>query len=164
MSRALVILLLLARCTARPAIDRPAELAACHLISKSGDELARCLVMKYSWRAESAGPAKTTWQWHLDSIRRDHEAQVAAVLAQQAEQRRRTANAQMAAQRRKVTRWVDCILDVSQRPGSSWSPLPCQAWRPTWDELRDYMVARKVADDEIRFLIQAHDASAPKTP
>jgi len=79
-------------------VDRRAELDACRLISKSGDELARCLVMKYSWRAESAGPAKTAFQWELDSIRQAHEAQVAAIIAAQL----RDSEAATAARERRV--------------------------------------------------------------
>jgi len=79
--RCLAALLLLAACGSRP--DRRGELAACQLISKSGDELARCLIMKYSWGADSAAPAKATFQWTLDSIRAEHEKQAAIILAQQ---------------------------------------------------------------------------------
>ena len=63
--------------------DRERELAACELISKSGDALASCLIFKYSWDANTAGPAKMRFQWTLDSIRGEHEQQVAAILAQQ---------------------------------------------------------------------------------
>ncbi len=60
--------LLLVGCgSAATAHDRGAELAACELISSSGDELARCLVMKYDWPADTAGPAKYAWQGHLVS-------------------------------------------------------------------------------------------------
>ncbi len=79
-------MLLFTACTSAKVSDRPSELAACQLISKSGDDLARCLVLKYSWRAESAGPAKYVFQRQLDSIEREHEVQAALVLAQ--EQRR----------------------------------------------------------------------------
>ena len=79
--RYVVLLLLVSACGERP--DRQRELAACQLISKSGDELARCLIMKYSWGADSAGPAKTRFQWILDSIRAEHEKQAAAVLTQE---------------------------------------------------------------------------------
>ena len=79
--RYLILLLLTLACGSRP--DRARELAACRLISESGDELARCLIMKYNWSADSAGPAKTTWQWTLDSIHAEHQAQAAAVLVRQ---------------------------------------------------------------------------------
>ncbi len=79
--RYLILLLLTMACGTRP--DRDRELAACRLITQSGDELARCLIMKYNWGADSAGPAKAAWQWTLDSIRAEHEAQAAAVLARQ---------------------------------------------------------------------------------
>jgi len=79
--RYLILLLLTLACGSRS--DRDRELAACRLISQSGDELARCLIMKYSWGADSAGPAKARWQWTLDSIRAEHDAQAAAVLARQ---------------------------------------------------------------------------------
>lgn len=78
-----VIVLVLAACASPAVVDRRAERDSCELISASGDDLARCLVMKYDWPAESAGPAKFAWQWHLDSLRRDHEAQAATVLAEQ---------------------------------------------------------------------------------
>src|SRR5712664_1928079 len=94
--RYLPILLLAAACGSRP--DRGRELAACQLISKSGDELARCLVMKYSWAADSAGPAKSAFQWELDSIRQAHEAQVAAIIAAQL----RDSEAAAAARERRV--------------------------------------------------------------
>jgi len=64
-------ILLLALACGRP--DRARELAACQLISQSGDQLAECLVMKYSWGPDSAGPAKMSWQAHLDSARRERE-------------------------------------------------------------------------------------------
>lgn len=81
--RAGVAAVLVVACAGELRSDRAAELAACQLISQSGDKLAECLVMKYSWRAESAGPAKTAWQWQLDSIRRDHDTQAARVAGQQ---------------------------------------------------------------------------------
>jgi len=98
-----VTLLLLIACQSS---DRNAELAACQLISKSGDELAHCLVMKYSWRAESAGPAKTAWQWHLDSIRQEHDAQASAVLAQELAARRWRVTSQTKSFRSCVYRYV----------------------------------------------------------
>jgi len=91
--RGLAIVAIVAACTSVPVIDRRAERAACELISPSGNELATCLVMKYDWPAESVGPAKFAWQWHLDSLRRDHEAQANAVLA---EQRRRADSIEVA--------------------------------------------------------------------
>lgn len=78
-------LLLLAAC-GRP--NHAAELAACQLISRSGDELARCLIMKYSWGAESTAAAKAAWQWQLDSIRAEHDAQALAILVEQEKARR----------------------------------------------------------------------------
>ncbi len=103
--RRLTVLLLLAACGSRP--DRQRELAACQLISKSGDELARCLILKYNWGADGAGPAKTNFQWTLDSIRIEHEKQAEAVVAREqarsdsiAAVQHRTAIAQAARQRR----------------------------------------------------------------
>lgn len=60
--------------------DRPEELAACKLLSKSGDSLARCLIINYSWRSESAAAARAVWQWHLDSLRASHDSQAATVV------------------------------------------------------------------------------------
>jgi len=82
-----------------PGPDRAAQLSSCQLISGDGDALARCLVMKYDWPADTAGPAKLAWQWHLDSIRADHEAQAAAVLAAQLERERQLAEAAQARER-----------------------------------------------------------------
>jgi len=79
--RYLSLMLLIASCGSRH--DHQRELANCQLISKSGDELARCLIMKYNWGADSAGPAKTRFQWTLDSIRIEHEKQAAAVVARE---------------------------------------------------------------------------------
>ncbi len=102
--------LLLVGCgSAATAHDRGAELAACELISSSGDELARCLVMKYDWPADTAGPAKYAWQGHLDSLQRDHEAQAAAVLARVAQEEARAAAAQHAARMRQAAAWVACV-------------------------------------------------------
>ena len=107
--RGVVLWLGLALIACHGAPDRQAELAGCQLISKSGDELARCLVMKYSWRAESAGPAKTAWQWQLDSIRLEHEAQAQAVLAEQVSRQR----ARVAAQNRLFR---SCVLQFLRSP------------------------------------------------
>jgi len=90
------VALFLAAC--QQSVDRRAELDACRLISKSGDELARCLVMKYSWHADSAGPAKSAFQWELDSIRQAHQAQVAAIIDAQL----RDSEAAAAARERRV--------------------------------------------------------------
>ena len=82
--RYLLSVFLLGACA--QAHDRPDELAACQLISKTGDELAQCLIMKYGWRADSARVAKSGWQWQLDSLRQAHDSQAVIVLAAAARQ------------------------------------------------------------------------------
>jgi len=101
------ILLLSIACGSTPAPDRTKELAACQLISKSGDELARCLIMKYSWGADNAAPAKSAWQWQLDSIRLDHERQAAVVFAEEQRRRDSTMVVHTRALRRCVFRFVE---------------------------------------------------------
>jgi len=91
--------------------DRRAELAACQLISTSGAELARCLVMKYNWGADSAGPAKIAWQWELDSIRLEHEAQAQAVVAKQQEREARAYRAHVDSLRARVRLRADIEQD-----------------------------------------------------
>lgn len=103
--RYLSLLVLLVGCDTRP--DRSAELAACRLISTSGDDLARCLVMKYDWRAESAGPAKIAWQWQLDSIRLEHETQARVVLEEQQRRQDSVAAAHTWSARRCIYRYVE---------------------------------------------------------
>ncbi len=126
MPKSLQLLALLAACTSQPRVDRPAELASCQLISKSGDELARCLVLKYSWRAENAGPAKAQWQWQLDSIRRDHEVQAALVLAAQqlaADSLRRARerrDAIAAARKDSLERWIDSTYNDCVTAAVAW--------------------------------------------
>lgn len=73
-----LLFLLAAACTRH---DRANELAACQLLSKSGDSLARCLILTYSWRADSATAARGAWQWQLDSLRLLHDSQAAIVVA-----------------------------------------------------------------------------------
>jgi hypothetical protein len=140
--------LFLIGCAGNPRADRTAELAACQLISKSGDELARCLVMKYSWGADSAGPAKYAWQSHLDSLRREHEAQVVALRAAQRE-----------ALGRQARPWAECILRQWDKDGSNYSFLPCQKQRPTWDAVSAYIVSHKLPDERRDVLIDAHVVS-----
>ena len=116
--------LALVGCRSGPAPNRKAELAACQLISKSGDDLARCLVLKYSWRAESAGPARTAWQWQLDSIRLEHEAQAQAVLDEQASRRRALIVAHNRSFRSCVLQWLRSRNVVDSVPaGRDESPI-----------------------------------------
>lgn len=81
-----VLVSLLVAVACGPRVDRQSELATCQLISKSGQDLATCLIMKYDWKADSAGPAKTAFQWQLDSIRREHDEQAQAVYLAQLQQ------------------------------------------------------------------------------
>src|SRR5438270_491788 len=111
--KSLQLLALLAACTSQPRVERPAELAACQLISKSGDELARCLILKYSWRAESAGPAKAAFQWQLDSLQLEHDRQAIAILTQQqreadsVERLRVRRSIAAAARQDSLEKWID---------------------------------------------------------
>lgn len=160
MARRLILAaaLALASCD-RP--DRAAELEACQLISKSGDALAECLIMKYSWRADSAGPAKYSWQRHLDSLRREHEQQVATLIAQQAARDREVARAQRLASARRATPWARCIIEQWDAHGANWSYEPCQKQRPAWDDLSTYIQVRNVGEDTMQLLIRAHVHSMP---
>lgn len=141
--------------------DRAAELEACRLISKSGDALAECLIMKYSWRADSAGPAKYAWQRHLDSLRLEHEQQVATLIAQQEARDREAARAQRLASARRATPWAQCIIEQWDAHGANWSYQPCQKQRPEWDDLSTYIQVRKVGGDTMQLLIRAHVHSMP---
>ncbi len=68
--------------------------------------------MKYSWRAESAGPAKTAWQWQLDSIRLDHEKQAQVIQARQEAQ----ISARVAAQNRS---YRSCVVGYLRPNGGA---------------------------------------------
>jgi len=156
-TRALVATVALFLAACGQSVDRRAELDACQLISKSGDELARCLIMKYSWRADSAGPAKTRFQWTLDSIRLEHEKQAAAVLAQQKERH-------WQAMLQEATPWARCILAQSQaweRQAINETELltPChkQFKRPGAEALATFMVMRKPSDFDKELLKYAWD-------
>lgn len=157
-----------ATCSQPP--DRSSELGSCQLISKSGDELARCLVMKYSWRAESAGPAKMAWQWHLDSIRLEHEKEVLAVLAEQEEAERRATTArhaqQHAQQIQRGREWAECMWAHADTTGHPFEPdslrrawAPCLPKRPTIDELDAYLATRRLDESAKDWLRAAHYVS-----
>jgi hypothetical protein len=61
--------------------DRGQQLANCESISKDGDQLRSCLVLKYDWNAESAVPASRRFQSYLDSLTLVHLREVAAIEA-----------------------------------------------------------------------------------
>lgn len=152
-------IVLLIACTSAPTRDRRAERAACELISASGGELARCLVMKYDWPAESAGEAKYSWQRHLDSLRQAHEDEVASLIAQQ-DAARAIVNAKQDSVRRAATRvrldrmarraapWAECMLEEQRTEGTNWSYKACAQPLPTEAEVKAYIAVHRLGESE----------------
>lgn len=162
----LAVLLCAAACSPahETALERPDELAACQLISKSGDAIAECLIMKYSWRAESASTAKYDWQRYLDSLRLDHEQQVATLIAEQEAERRRVAAERRAARLAALTHaaspWAACIREQWHADGTNWSFKPCQRYTlPSHEQLDAYISTRQPPAVEVGVLHRAHMAA-----
>lgn len=67
-------------------VSREQQLENCLVISHSGDELTRCLVMKYDWNGREAFREGEGWQARLDSVGRSlaqaESSRRAAVLAE----------------------------------------------------------------------------------
>jgi hypothetical protein len=57
------------------------QLTNCQAISRSGQELRRCLILKYDWNSDSAVSADYAFQRGLDSLTAEHRRQVEALQA-----------------------------------------------------------------------------------
>jgi hypothetical protein len=145
-----------------PEAQHGRELAACQLISKSGDDLAACLIMKYNWGADSAGPAKTAWQRQLDSIRLEHEAQAVAVLTQQEAVVARQRAERLLPLSRKAAPWARCMMQQPRDESGSIFMEKCDSiYRPSFDELDAYIQMHHPRGDTSEILYRAHVESVP---
>lgn len=164
MMRATICIAILIGCSSNTRTDRSAELAACQLISESGGALAKCLVMKYSWGADSTRTAMYAWQGHLDSLRRDHEAQVAALIAQQDSARDRAERARLEQLAQRAAPWASCMRNEQRREGTNWSYKACAQPLPRRAELNAYIAVHRLDNVEGFDLIRAHLANGGDRP
>ena len=145
-------------CRQAPRLSRAEELAACQLISMSGSKLGECLVLTYSWRADSARVAMTRWQVHIDSIRADDQRRVAAIIAQRQQDSARARRRWIDSMSRRAAPWSDCVMQQWRTEGGNWSVLPCKKFRyPTFEEVVAYQVAHRLPEDEGALLTRAHE-------
>jgi hypothetical protein len=92
----------------RASASRPKQVETCEIISHSGEEVTRCLVIKYDWDGKAALGEGLRWQGHLDSV----AAQLAAV---QAEEERRARDSARATDIGKIERWIRCASALEAR-------------------------------------------------
>ena len=128
-------------CAKRVERDRVQELAACRRISVDGDALGRCLMIKYHWDPATAGPAKTAWQRHLDSLQACPPPPLPPTAEQEAAQ---------------VRRWVDCVWEAT---GGDWekesvAKFNCRSDLPDVDALLRY--TRTIGPDSSRLLLEVY--------
>lgn len=150
MMRATICIAIFIGCSSNTRTDRSAELAACQLISESGDALARCLIMKYSWGADSTSTAKYAWQAHLDSLRREHESQVTTLIAQQRRE-------ELEAGAGRAAPWAACVIKQWRDEGSNWSLAPCRKHgSPAWPDVLAFIRLHALPGDEDSVLVRAY--------
>lgn len=166
--RWLLLAIVIADCSVPRSAER--ELAQCQVISNDGAALRQCLIVTKNWCADSAITAGFDFQRQIDSLEREHLAQVSAVLARQEEQRQRERDSAAANRRRiaadrqrrteaetrarlqRVGNWVACV-NVN-RQVRNFSEFHAR-WRrcylpvPNEQDLADYLAtkpATSVAD------------------
>lgn len=127
---AMLIALIVGACS--PSADRRQQLVNCEAIAKSGEDVRSCLILKYDWNADSAVPAGARFQWRMDSLRREHEAQAAAVVAAAAARAESLRIAKEVAGARRAAPWVSCILR-QWRAGKLGANVPSFPPRPLYE-------------------------------